>query len=115
MAKVICVKTFSEQGLYIVPGAVEIADGLSDYLLSNYPAYFEPFRQDSGQSEPEPEPDVADVDVVDVGVVDVGVVTEPEPDEEPEQLDIPAPKDIPEPPADKMVRKPKRRKIGGRA
>jgi len=84
MAQITCLKTFNEHGLYITPGVVKVEGGLYDYLLSNYPAYFVPFVP---VPEQEPTPDT---------------IIEPEPE--------PEAKDIEEPPADKMMHKPKRRK-----
>lgn len=39
--KLQCLKSFNEQGLYFVAGAVvDVSQPIGDYLLSSFPAYF---------------------------------------------------------------------------
>jgi len=87
MAKLLCFKTFNEQGMFITPGEWAFGDPLADYLLSSFPAYF---------TVATPAPTVDN--------------NPPAPTEEPVETPPPGVTSVDAPPVDKMVRKPRRKK-----
>lgn len=92
MAKLLCLKTFNEQGMFIVPGERAFGDSLADYLLSNYPAYFT-------VATPAPP--------VDNAAQSRNPTT---PTEEPVEVPPPGVTSVDAPPADKMVRRARKKK-----
>lgn len=121
MAKIVCVKLHNEHGLYILPGVVEVSDGLRDYLLSNYPGSFEPYNPNvsadvmaADMTSPPVQPDIeageaAEAEAADAGASD-GDAEETGAAEADLDSGAPVVADFESPPADKMVRKPRRRK-----
>lgn len=96
--KLQCIRSFNEHGLCFTAGQViEVAQPLADYLLSNFPAAFTP-------SAP-----VASISSLPSGADRVTPVPISDPGGASDKAESPV-RDMEQPPADKMVKQPKRRK-----
>jgi len=86
----LCRRRFNEQGLVVEPGVAAYDARVADYLLSNFPAYFEA----SDSAAPLASPPPADGGRLADPPADAGAVT-----------------GIDAPPADKMVKRSKRKAV----